>query len=107
MFTYLAKRKQFSRETIDNEYRKQFVVPKDMISVALKSLHNDSGNQGRDRVTLLIRERFYWININSDINGPRIAIDVYVERFQQTSEHLFDQYRILPPRDSVCGLSYT
>lgn len=81
--------------TIDGECRKQIIVPKDTIPVVLKSLHNDFGHQGRrrDRVTLLIRDRFYWNGMNSKIDGSRIAIDVYVERFQKTSKHLFCQYR--------------
>lgn len=56
--------------TIDGECRKQIIVPKDTIPVVLKSLHNDFGHQGsrRDRGTLLIRDRFYWNCMNSDID---------------------------------------
>lgn len=54
--------------TIDDTCRKQIVVPRDMIPVVLKNLHNDFGHQGRDRVTSLVRDRFYWNGMNCDID---------------------------------------
>lgn len=54
--------------TIDDTCIKQIVVPRDMIPVVLKNLHNDFGHQGRDRVTSLVRDRFYWNGMNCDID---------------------------------------
>lgn len=52
---------------VSNTLRKQIVVSKDMIRVVLKNLHNDFGHQGKDRVISLVRNRFYWNGMNSDI----------------------------------------
>ena len=53
---------------VSNTLRKQVLVPKDMMRVVLKNLHNDFGHQGKDRVISLVRDRFYWNGMNSDID---------------------------------------
>ena len=39
-----------------------------MFRVVLKNLHNDFGHHGKDRVISLVRDRFYWNGMNSDID---------------------------------------
>lgn len=40
--------------------RKQLVLPQQLKTLVLKSLHNDMGHVGSDKVIQLARERFYW-----------------------------------------------
>ena len=53
---------------IDGKVRRQFIVPKELIPVVLKNLHNDFGHPGRDRLLSLVKDRFYWPGVNNDID---------------------------------------
>ena len=39
-----------------------------MHNVILPNLHNDIGHPGRDKTVNLVRERFYWPKMHSDIS---------------------------------------
>lgn len=52
---------------VDGQQRQQLVLPKSLRAVALRGLHNDVGHLGRDKTLELVRERYYW---------PRMATDV-------------------------------
>ena len=52
---------------IDGQQITQLVLPVDFRSVVLKLLHDDSGHQGRDRTTSLVRSRFFWPGLESDV----------------------------------------
>uniref|UniRef100_A0A8C5E363 Gypsy retrotransposon integrase-like protein 1 n=1 Tax=Gouania willdenowi TaxID=441366 RepID=A0A8C5E363_GOUWI len=46
---------------------KQLVIPEKLKIVILKSLHNDMSHIGAEKVTHLARERFYWPNMQQEI----------------------------------------
>lgn len=45
----------------------QFVLPKQLRSQVLRSLHDDGGHLGIDRISELMRERFFWPKMGEDI----------------------------------------
>uniref|UniRef100_A0A3P8SQ90 Gypsy retrotransposon integrase-like protein 1 n=1 Tax=Amphiprion percula TaxID=161767 RepID=A0A3P8SQ90_AMPPE len=49
------------------EQHRQLVLPKKLRAIVLKSLHNDMGHVGAEKVTHLARERFYWPNMQNEI----------------------------------------
>lgn len=49
------------------EQQKQLVLPEKLKPIVLKTLHNDMGHVGAEKVTHLARERFYWPNMQHDI----------------------------------------
>lgn len=51
----------------DGENLKQLVLPEVYKTEVLKALHDDMGHPGRDRLTRLVRERFFWPGMSSDI----------------------------------------
>ena len=52
---------------IDSQQITQLVLPVHFRSVVLKLLHDDSGHHGRDRTTSLVRSRFFWPGLESNI----------------------------------------
>lgn len=48
-------------------HRKQLVLPEKHKSTALKELHNQMGHQGTDRTVSLIRDRFFWPQMQREI----------------------------------------
>ena len=55
--------------SINEQERKQLVLPSKYITDVLKSLHNDVGHPGRDRTLSLIRDRFYWPGMSADVDN--------------------------------------
>lgn len=53
--------------TIDGQQTTQLVLPVHFRSIVLKLLHDDSGHQGRDRTVSLVRSRFFWPGLDSDV----------------------------------------
>lgn len=47
--------------------RKQLVLPEQYKNTALQELHNNMGHQGVDRTASLVRDRFFWPYMQSDI----------------------------------------
>ena len=52
---------------IDGQQTTQLVLPVHYRSIVLKLLHDDSGHQGRDRTISLVRSRFFWPGLDSDV----------------------------------------
>ena len=52
---------------IDGQQITHLVLPVNFRRVVLKLLHDDSGHQGRDRTTSLVRSRFFWPGLESDV----------------------------------------
>ena len=52
---------------IDGQQITQLVLPVHFRSVVLKLLHDDSGHQARDQTTSLVRSRFFWPGLESDV----------------------------------------
>ena len=53
--------------TIDGEQASQLVLQIHFRSIVLKLLHDDSGHQGRGRTVSLVRSRFFWPGLESDV----------------------------------------
>lgn len=51
------------------EHHKQLVLPEKLKPMVLKTLHNDMSHIGAEKVTHLARERFYWPNMQDDIEN--------------------------------------
>ena len=51
----------------DDRIIEQLVVPECYREEVLKGLHNDVGHPGQERTTRLMRERFYWPGVGTDI----------------------------------------
>ena len=47
--------------------RKQLVLPEKYKEMVLRELHNEMGHQGVDRTVSLIRDRFFWPNLQNDV----------------------------------------
>ena len=52
---------------LNGETKKVLVLPLSLRSVVLRQLHDFSGHQGVERTTELIRSRFYWPTLTSDV----------------------------------------
>lgn len=47
--------------------RSQYVVPDSLKGEALKGVHDEAGHQAQSRTLSLVRERFFWTNIDRDV----------------------------------------
>ncbi|MCG8113688.1 MAG: RNase H-like domain-containing protein, partial [Candidatus Thiodiazotropha taylori] len=54
---------------LDGQQVRQLVVPSSFRKNILKHLHDDFGHQGRDRTLSLVRSRFYWPCLESDVDN--------------------------------------
>ena len=55
--------------TVSGEEYDQLIVPTTIKDTILQSLHDDMGHQGRDRTSWLVKTRFFWIGMDSDIDN--------------------------------------
>ena len=53
---------------IDGQLRPQLVLPSRFVSEVLDGVHNKTGHPGRDRTLSLLRDRFYWPGMSSDVD---------------------------------------
>ena len=65
---------------IDGQQISQLVLPMHFRSIVLKLLHDDSGHQGRDRTTSLVRSRFFWPGLESDVEKKVKSCDRCIRR---------------------------
>ena len=61
--------------TIDGQQVRQLVLPMHFRSVVLKLLHDESGHQGRDRTKSLVRSRFFWLGLDTDVDDKVKSCD--------------------------------
>lgn len=74
---YLREWKKYSlvdgilyRNTVlDGQQRRQLVLPAHYREKVLRQLHDDVGHQGRDRTLSLVRQRFFWPGLESDVES--------------------------------------
>ena len=55
------------RVHVDGQDRYQLVLPRQSRSTALQGLHDDIGHMGRDKTLDLVRDRYYWPRMASDV----------------------------------------
>ena len=53
----------------DDRIKQQMVLPKAFIESVLKGLHDDMGHPGKDKTLSLLRDRFYWPGMTSDVDN--------------------------------------
>ena len=81
------KRGVLFREMEHNDSKvEQLVIPNCYKNDVLKGLHNDVGHPGKDRTLRLIRERFFWPNMSSDIEKWVSSCDRCLRR--RTNTHV-------------------
>jgi len=56
-------------DPMSGEKVNQLLLPSSMRKEVLEELHDRMGHQGIDRVEKLVRARFYWPNVRSDIHN--------------------------------------
>lgn len=56
----------FKETKIDDEIRRQLVVPANQIKFILTQIHNKFGHPGRDRTLSLLKDRFFWPGMTQD-----------------------------------------
>lgn len=52
---------------MENSYQEPIGLPERYKTVVLKELHNETGHQGIDRTTSLIRDRFFWPHMQQKV----------------------------------------
>ena len=57
----------YRNTTVDGQSARQLVLPAHFRDKVLEHLHDDMGHQGRDRTMSLVRQRFYWPGLDSDV----------------------------------------
>ena len=57
----------YRNSTLDSENIRQFVLPKTLRDLAFKGLHADVGNPGRDKSLWLMKQRFYWPGLETEV----------------------------------------
>ena len=70
---------------INDEMVNQLVLPECYRNSVLKGLHTDIGHPGKERTLSLIRERFYWPNMTSDIEKWVSTCDRCIRRKSSTN----------------------
>ena len=71
---------------VNGEEKHQLVLPKEFRSLALKGLHDDIGHMGRDKTLNLVRERFFWPGMTSDVELKIRNCDRCLRRKSPTNE---------------------
>jgi len=88
---------------IDGEDVYQLVLPSRCRSAALRSLHDHVGHPGRDRTTSLIRERFYWPGVTTDVEKHLQSCDRCLKRKSSTAVRApLVSIQTLQPLELVC-----
>ena len=57
----------FRRHSLNGTSINQLVLPEIYRDIAIAGLHDEAGHQGRDRTMSLVKSRFYWPGMDSDI----------------------------------------
>ena len=55
--------------TVSGEEYEQLIIPSTIKDTILQSLHDDMHHQGRDQTSWLVKTRFFWIGMDSDIEN--------------------------------------
>ena len=53
----------------DGETKNQLVLPSRLIPDVMRGIHDDIGHPGRDRTLSLLRDRFYWPGMQTDVES--------------------------------------
>ena len=81
-------------DPISGDKVNQLFLPSSMRKEALEELHDRMGHQGIDRVDKLVRARFYWPNIRSDIHN-------WFTKFERCNLANMPRFQVRAPMHSV------
>ncbi len=70
------------------EQHRQLNLPEKLKSVVLKTQNSDMGHVGVEKVTHLARERFYWPNMQRDIEDYVNGICAYIKQTNHIHAYL-------------------
>lgn len=70
----------YRNTVLDGQQTRQLVLPSKFKDVVLKHLHDDVGHQGRDRTLSLVRSRFFWPGLESDVENKVKSCDRCIKR---------------------------
>jgi transposase InsO family protein len=85
-----------------DETMKQLVLPTTYVKTVLQSLHNEMGHPGRDRTNSLVRGRFYWPRMTSDIENWVQHCDHCLERKKESHRAPLVDIITTQPMELVC-----
>lgn len=66
---HLVKNVLYREATISEKVINQLVIPRKYKDKVLTELHDKFGHPGRERTASLIKDRFYWVGMNQDIDN--------------------------------------
>ena len=92
----------YRKTTVQEKERKQLILPSIHINHVLEALHNEMGHQGRDRTTSLIRDRFYWPGMTSDIDNWISHCQKCIKRKKEPSIAPLVNIQTTQPLELVC-----
>ena len=88
---------------VENEKRNMLVLPTCFIEQVLHGLHNDMGHPGKESTLSLIRDRFYWPGMTSDVDTWIANCGRCIRRNSKTDVRaLLVNIRSNYPLDLVC-----
>ncbi|MCG8048682.1 MAG: RNase H-like domain-containing protein, partial [Candidatus Thiodiazotropha endolucinida] len=70
----------YRNTVLDDQQTRQLVLPSKFKDIVLKHLHDDVGHQGRDRTLSLVRSRFFWPGLESDVENKVKSCDRCIKR---------------------------
>ena len=53
---------------IEKEKKNQIILPASCVNVTLQYINCEMGHTGRDKTLAMTRDRFYWPNMNADVD---------------------------------------
>ena len=68
------------KATLNGQEFLQLVLPPGYQDIVFQALHDDLGHQGRDRTTMLIKQRFFWPGMDSFIKSKVKSCDRCIRR---------------------------
>ncbi len=91
------------RPILENgEHKFQLVLPVQFRAVALKGSHNDVSHLGRDRGMHILRDRFYWPRMNSDLEQWIKSSDRCLKRKTPVNRAGLESIETSQPLELVC-----
>lgn len=70
----------YRSSVLNGDVTQQLVLPFRFRNLVLQHLHDDAGHQGRDRTLSLVRSRFYWPGLESDVKNKVQNCDKCIRR---------------------------
>ena len=81
---YLSNGVLHRKTSLNGQEFLQLVLPPGYQDIVFQALHDDLGHQGRDRTTMLIKQRFFWPGMDSFIKSKVKACDRCIRRKTNT-----------------------